>query len=209
MQEKLKYYVYKIENGLGAVSEREKDGLEDDLIGIASTEEEAKKILLEYISKPTRKYRLGYDYVFLPKKSFEYKGDKIGSMSIIVLFKIFDIEGNEILFETKEEKLKEKPLKLVNGEKYYLCDLFKCCFNKELFRKSKTFNFIPTKKIIIDNYIVVMDINFYTKDIDKDISEPVQIEEKEFNDIMLKNLDLFNVSDNKPAQSTSYITEEV
>lgn len=46
-----KYYVYKFENGLGAVSEKEQDGLEDDLIGISYSEEEAKKILLEYISK--------------------------------------------------------------------------------------------------------------------------------------------------------------
>ena len=206
---KEKYYVYKKLNGMAYVTEVEKKELEADLIGIAYTEEEAKKILVEYISKPTRKYRLGYDYVFLPKDRFEYKGDLIGSMSIIVLFKIFDIEGNEILFETKEDELKEKTLKLGNGEKYYLCDLFKCCFNKELFKQSKTFEFIPTIELIKSKYIVVMDIKSYTKDIDKGILEQTIIDENEFNDIILNNIDLFDVTDNKPAQSTSYITEEV
>lgn len=202
MKEKIKYCVYKKSNGMAYVSEVEKKELEADLIGRATTEEDAKKILVEYISKPTIKYRLGYEYLFVSKKAFIYEADIIGSMSITVLFKIFDIEGNEILFETKEDELKEKTLKLVNGEEDYLCNLFKCCFNKELFQQSKIFNFIPTKKILIDNYIVVMDIKFYTKD-------SLQIKEKEFKDIILNNIDLFDVSDNKPARSIGYITEEV
>lgn len=53
---KEKYYVYKKSNGMAYVTEVEKKELEADLIGIASTEEEAKKILLEYISKSTRKF---------------------------------------------------------------------------------------------------------------------------------------------------------
>ena len=58
--------------------------------------------------KGIRKYRLGYDYLFLPKRTFKYKGDLIGGISIMVLFKIYDVNGNEILFETKGEELKEQ-----------------------------------------------------------------------------------------------------
>ncbi|MDU6482985.1 MAG: hypothetical protein E6538_13395 [Paeniclostridium sordellii] len=161
--------------------------------------------------KGIRKYRLGYDYLFLPKKSFIYKGDLIGSTSIMVLFKIYDMEGNEILFETEKEELKEQTIKLKNGDECYLSELFYCSFNKEQFKESNTFDFSPTMNVIMSNCRITMTIYSYTKDlhIDDLIFEQVQIEEKEFNDIMVNNLDLFDVMDNKPAQSTSYIAEEV
>ncbi|MBY0756306.1 hypothetical protein K5V21_12695 [Clostridium sardiniense] len=206
---KKKYYVYKTSNGMACVSGVEKKELEDDLIGISSTVKEAQRILVEYIIKPIRKYRIGYDYVFLPKNSFEYKGDLIGSMSVIVLFKIFDIEGNEILFKTKGEELKEQTLMLKSGEKCFLCNLLKCYFDKDKFKESNSFDFIQAVCEIKSGYRVSFEINSYTKDIDNGILEPIQIDENEFNDIILNNLELFNVTDNKPAQSTSYITEEV
>lgn len=158
-----------------------------------------------------RKYRLGYDYLFLPKKSFMYKGDLIGSMSIMVLFKIYDTKGNEILFETEGEELKEQTIKLKNGDECYLSELFYCYFDKEQFKESNSFDFSPTINVIMSNYRVAMTIHSYTKDLDIDnlIFEPVQIEEKEFIDIMLSNLELFDVTDNKPAQSTCYMAEEV
>ncbi|MCX0408269.1 hypothetical protein [Clostridium perfringens] len=68
-----KYYIYKTENGLARVSEKEQEGLEDSLIDISYSKEDAKNILLEYIKRPTVKYRLGYDYVFLPKKNLLIK----------------------------------------------------------------------------------------------------------------------------------------
>lgn len=206
---KKKYYVYKTSDGMAYVSKVEKKELEDDLIGISSTVKQAQRILVEYIIKPIRKYRIGYDYLFLPKKTFEYKGDKIGAMSIIVLFKIFDIEGNEILFETKEEELKDQILKLKNGEECFLCNLLKCYFDKDKFKESNTFDFIQAVCEIKSGYRVSFEINSYTKDIDNGILEPIQIEENEFLDIMQKHLELFDVTDNKPAKSTSYITEEV
>lgn len=162
-------------------------------------------------NKGIRKYRLGYDYLFLPKEPFMYKGDLIVSTSIMVLFKVYDIEGNEILFESEEDKLKEQKLKLRNGEECYLYNLFRCCFDKDMFKENKIFDFIPTMNLIMSNYRVDMTIISYTKDLNGKnfIAEGVQIEDKEFNDIMLNNLDLFDVIDNKPAQSTSYTVEEV
>ncbi|WP_283690475.1 hypothetical protein [Clostridium perfringens] len=170
-----------------------------------------EKLVNKKAIKGIRKYRLGYDYLFLPKKPFMYKGDLIGGTSIMVLFKVYDMEGNEILFESEEGELKEQKLKLRNGEECYLCDLFYCCFDKELFKENKTFDFSPTMNVIMSNCRVAMTIISYTKDlkIKNFILEPVQIEDKEFNDIMLNNLDLFDVTDNKPAQSTSYIAQEI
>lgn len=156
------------------------------------------------------RYRLGYDYLFLPKKSFMYKGDLIGATSITILFKILDMEGNEILFETIGDKLDEQTLKLKNGEECYLCNLFKCYFDKELFKESNNFDFAPTiyfVESVKSGYSVSFEIHSYTKDIDNGILEATEIDRNEFIDIMKNNLDLFDTTDNKPAQSTSYVSE--
>ena len=161
--------------------------------------------------KGIRKYRLGYYFLFLPNRTFKYKGELIGGTSIMVLFKIYDINGNEILFETEEEELKEQTLKLKNGEECYLCDLFYCSFDKEKFKEDQTFDFTPTMNVIMSNCRIAMEIHSYTKDIEvrRVIFEPENIEREEFNDIMLNNLERFDVTDNKPAQSCSYIAIEV
>ena len=161
--------------------------------------------------KGIRKYRLGYDFLFLPNRTFKYKGELIGGASIMVLFKIYDVNGNEILFETEEEDLKEQPLKIKNGEECYLCDLFYCSFDKDKFKEDQTFDFSPTMNVIMSNCRITMEIHSYTKDIEvrKVILEPENISREEFNDIMLNNLERFDVTDNKPAQSCSYIAVEV
>ncbi|WP_283689684.1 hypothetical protein [Clostridium perfringens] len=179
------------------------------------TGQTAREILEEMNKKEKnnlkkRRYRLGYDYVFIPKKTFKYENDLIASTSILVLFKIYDINGNEILFETNEEELKEQKLSLRNGDECYLCDLFKCYFN--IFKTCSSnppFDFMPTEYLFKSGYVVNFTIIKYTKDINTEISEPILIDEKEFVDIMKKNLDLFDVSDNKPAQSIAYIAVEV
>ena len=161
--------------------------------------------------KGIRKYRLGYDFLFLPNRTFKYKGELIGGTSIMVLFKVYDMNGNEILFETEGEELKEQTIKLKNGEECYLSDLFYCSFDKELFEDNQTFDFSPTINVIISNCRIAMEIHSYTKDIEvkKVILEPENIDREEFNDIMLNNLERFDVTDNKPAQSCSYIAVEV
>ncbi|XZJ33844.1 hypothetical protein ACSXDC_17195 (plasmid) [Clostridium perfringens] len=161
--------------------------------------------------KGIRKYRLGYDFLFLPNRTFKYKGELIGGTSIMVLFKIYDMNGNEILFETEGEELKEQTIKLKNGEECYLCYLFYCSFDKEKFKEDQTFDFSPTMNVIMSNCRIAMEIHSYTKDIEvrKVILEPENIDREEFNDIMLNNLERFDVTDNKPAQSCSYIAVEV
>ncbi|HAT4330911.1 TPA: hypothetical protein I9073_002634 [Clostridium perfringens] len=161
--------------------------------------------------KGIRKYRLGYDFLFLPNRTFKYKGELIGGTSIMVLFKIYDMNDNEILFETEGEELKEQTIKLKNGEECYLCDLFYCSFDKEKFKEDQTFDFSPTMNVIMSNCRISMEIHSYTKDIEvrKVILEPENVDREEFNDIMLNNLERFDVTDNKPAQSCSYIAVEV
>lgn len=207
-EEELKYYVYKTEDGVANVSKGEKKELGEYLLKGTRTMEEAQKVLLEYILRPDRKYRLGYDYVFLPKNSFKYKGDLIGSMSIIVLFKVYDMKGNEFLFKSKGELI-DQQLDLQNGFSYYLCHLFNCYFDKEIFKQKNIFRFLPRVNMESSKYRVEMEIVDYTKDIGDAVSEPEIIKKEEFIDIISNNLELFDVSDNKPAQSTSYITEEV
>ncbi|HHD2769952.1 TPA: hypothetical protein ACOTG1_003185, partial [Clostridium perfringens] len=131
--------------------------------------------------KGIRKYRLGYDYLFLPKRTFKYKGDLIGGTSIMVLFKIYDMNGNEILFETEGEELKEQTIKLKNGEECYLCELFYCSFDKDLFKDNQTFDFSPTMNVIMSNCRIAMEIHSYTKDIEvrKVILEPENIDREE------------------------------
>ena len=183
----------------------------DDYLKTKENNKDEKIVENKKAIKGIRKYRLGYDFLFLPNRTFKYKGELIGGTSITVLFKIYDIDGNEILFETEEEELKEQTLKLKNGEECYLCDLFYCSFDKEKFKEDQTFDFSPTMNVIMSNCRIAMEIHSYTKDIEvrKVILKPENIDKEEFNDIMLNNLERFDVTDNKPAQSCSYIAVEV
>ncbi|MFP3414331.1 hypothetical protein SB773_22520 [Bacillus sp. SIMBA_074] len=149
-----------------------------------------------------KKYRLGYDYLFLAGKSFSYKDDFIGSMSVNVLFKVFDDVGNEQLFESEE--LNDQRLYFKNGNSCYLTDLISCSIDIE-----NILNFKPNIPLLIESgYSLQWEIDFYTKDLDEGILEPKEISEDEFMDIMKNNMDLFDNVDNYPAQSISYFTRE-
>ncbi|WP_255287363.1 hypothetical protein [Bacillus pseudomycoides] len=152
--------------------------------------------------KSMKKYRLGYDYLFLPSKSFYYKDDFIGSMSINVMFKVFDDKGNENLFESEE--LNDQKLYFENGNSCYLTDLIRCSFERV-----NILNFEPNIKLLkYCDYSLQWEIDSYTKDLDEGILEPKLISGDEFMDIMKNNIDLFDNSDNNLAQSTSYFTQE-
>ncbi|UIJ69882.1 hypothetical protein LW858_31585 (plasmid) [Bacillus cereus] len=76
------------------------------------------------------KYRLGYDYVFIPNEPIVNKGEDVSSMSVDVLFQVFDENGQERLFEGKE--LTDQRLLLKNGATCYLTGnysaTFRCLF---------------------------------------------------------------------------------
>lgn len=151
-----------------------------------------------------KQYRLGYDYLFLPSNSFSYKDDFIGSMAVNVLFKVFNDDGKEILFESDE--LKEQKLYFDDGS-CYLQDIIICSFDRE-----NILNFEPNislLKKLKDTLQLQWEIDSYTKDIDNGILEPEWITEAEFMDIMRNNIDTFDNSDNCSAQTTSYFTQEI
>lgn len=151
-----------------------------------------------------KRYRLGYDYLFLSKDAFVYKDDLIGGTSINVLFKVFDDKGNEVLFESNE--LADQKLYFENGNSCYLNELFDCFFDKEIVKKFEP-NILLLKE---SGYSISFEIESYTKDIEKGcMLEPTFIDKDEFMDIMKNNTELFDNSDNKPTQTTTYFTEEV
>uniref|UniRef100_UPI003F496215 hypothetical protein n=1 Tax=Bacillus multifaciens TaxID=3068506 RepID=UPI003F496215 len=153
-------------------------------------------------TKLMKKYRLGYDYLFLASESFSYKDDYIGAMAVNVLFKVFDSEGNEKLFESEE--LSDQKLYFENGNSCYLTDLIRCSTDRE-----NILNFEPNILLIKQSgYTLQWEIDSYEKDLDEGILEPKKISEDEFMDIMKNNIDLFDNIDNYPAQSCSYFTQE-
>ncbi|MGR5969855.1 hypothetical protein ACT7C1_24520 [Bacillus paranthracis] len=76
------------------------------------------------------KYRLGYDYVFIPNEPIVTKGEDVSSMSVHVLFQVFDENGQERLFEGSGIDRATSFLKKM-GQSCYLTDLVRCSFDKE------------------------------------------------------------------------------
>ena len=154
-----------------------------------------------------RKYRLGYEYTFTPRRSFKYKGDVIDSISITLLFNIYDKAGNEILFESKGEEFTEQKIKLDDIGKYYLFELLECyIFDKSLFLGKYLYKFFPIPQLLDSEYILMFKYLKFTKDIilNDGFLKSIEIEEAEFNEIIEKNLGVFK---NK-TKIKSYITEE-
>lgn len=157
-----------------------------------------------------KKYRLGYDYLFLSNESFLVKEELISGLSINVLFKVFDKNGNEVLFESDE--LIDQRLYFENGNSCYLSEFFRCFFDEKE-------GFVLEPNILLlreSTYTISTEINSYMKDINTgekymglDISEPCKISKEEFEYILFDNKKQFDNSDNYPAQSTSYFTYEL
>ncbi|PAF27355.1 hypothetical protein CHH61_03795 [Shouchella clausii] len=152
-----------------------------------------------------KQYRLGYDFLFLPRKSFKYKNDYIGAMSINVLFNVFNDDGSEKFFESDDGDLRDQTIAFHNGEHSYLFKLIICSFDRE-----EILTFAPNISLLRkSDFSFSWEIESYWKDIDKGFLEPEKITETEFMDIMKNNKDAFDNSDNHSAQTTSYFTQEI
>ena len=156
-----------------------------------------------------KKYRLGYDYLFVSDEPFLHTGAYFGATSINVLFRVFDLEGNEKLFETDE--LEDQVLHFHNGNQFYLSNLIRSNIDKE-----KGFviepNILLLKESGESGYAFSWEIDYYTKDIieeDGFTLNPIKISENEFMGIITNNIKLFDIPDNKPAQSTGFFTQEI
>lgn len=151
-----------------------------------------------------KKYRLGYDYLFLASPPFEYKGEIIGSISINVIFKVCGKGGEE--FTYKEDK--DHRIYLTVNKDVYAYQLFNCRIDwNNLFVLEPRLDLQrPLGKV---TYSVVG----YTKEvqdsIDSCMMESVEISKGEFEEILRCNFEKFDNSDNKSAQNTSYFTQEI
>ncbi|XZJ60134.1 hypothetical protein ACSXBQ_09335 [Clostridium perfringens] len=166
--------------------------------------EEMKKKEKDNLKK--RKYRLGYEYAFIPKRSFRHKDDAIDSISITILFNIYDKAGNEILFESEDDEFVEQKIKLDDIGEYYLFELLECFFHEALIDEEYLFRFIPSIQLVESGYMLSFEFSKFKKYIilNDGFLKSIEIEEAEFNEIMRKNLGVFK---NKTAIK-SYITEE-
>ncbi|MHC9414645.1 hypothetical protein [Clostridium perfringens] len=153
-----------------------------------------------------RKYRLGYEYAFIPRRLFKYKDDVIDSISIIILFNIYDTSGNEILFESEGEEFREQKIKINDFGEYYLFELLECFFHEALIDEENLFRFIPSIQLIESGYILSFEVSKFNKDIilNDGFTKSIEIEEAEFNEIMERNLGIFK---NK-TRVKSYVTQE-
>lgn len=149
------------------------------------------------------KYRLGYDYVFIPNKPIIYKEEDISSMSVDVLFQVFDEKGQERLFEGKE--LTDQRLLLKNGESCYLTDLVRCSFDKEAIVA-----FERNQRLLEGSgYTIEWKIDSYAKAVGIGYSEVQEISKEEWMGLMVDYRELFDNRDNESAQSCAYFTEKV
>ncbi|KIQ91327.1 hypothetical protein RW25_06015 [Bacillus sp. L_1B0_8] len=149
------------------------------------------------------KYRLGYDYVFIPNEPIAYKGEDVSSMSVYVLFQVFDENGQERLFESEE--LEDQRLSLKNGESCYLTNLVRCSFDKETI-----LSFERNQSVLKDSgYTIEWTIDSYSKDVGIGFAEAQEISKEEWMDMMVQYRELFDNRDNESAQSVAYFTEEV
>ncbi|HDW3055149.1 TPA: hypothetical protein RMI67_002777 [Bacillus cereus] len=149
------------------------------------------------------KYRLGYDYVFIPNESIVYKGEDVSSMSVDVLFQVFDESGQERLFEGKE--LTDQRLLLKNGSSCYLTELVRCSFDKETI-----LSFERNQRLLEGSgYTIEWAIDSYAKAVGIGYSEAQEMSKEEWMDMMVQYRELFDNRDNESAQSCAYFTEKV
>ena len=123
-----------------------------------------------------KQYRLGYDYVFVPKNHFNYKGETVLDLTIDVLFKVFDENtNNEVLFDNKDHAIVEN---------YYLPNFIKCNYDPDIFIKFETNQLLINLMWLYDKrYKFEYKIIGYSKYTSK-AKYPIKITRDEFIEIM-------------------------
>jgi len=169
-----------------------------------------------------KKYRLGYDKVLLAHPPIEKENEIILGLSLMIKYKLYDIETNvEILFDKKEQDIGKKVSYIfeygnstyADLEGWYLSDFLECSFDKNSSNYLK-FEMVNTEKLEQMGFRLEYEIVKYHKDIlgepitfeDKILpcAEPQEITKEEFYDIIKNNIENFDNEDNEIAQSSSY-----
>lgn len=171
--------------------------------GIEKLIEEGQNIMVtdpkSEIIEQIKYYRLGYDYLFLAHE-FNYKGETIEDLDITIMFKVFDVSGVEVLFESTTEEMSDQRLYFKSGDSCYLNQLYQCLIDEK-----GSVQILPSPRFADElknsGYRVTWEDAKYYKDI---AAEPREITEAEFADIMRNNKDLF-----ESAQNTCYFAQVV
>lgn len=156
-----------------------------------------------------KQYRLGYDYLFVAKEPFEWKGQKIGAVSLRAVYDVLGLYGEEILFCSEDDK--EQFIVLDDGTECYLSELMICYIDRN---SPMLFEFIPNLDLfekVANKFNFLIRYKEYTKDqfINDITLESIEISIDEFHEIIRTKIDLFDISDNKPVQVPSYFIEEI
>lgn len=155
------------------------------------------------------KYRYIYDYLFIPNEEITVGDKVITDLTIYVKFKVYH-KGEEIFFDSD----KGIPL-VIDGHsasehrKISIEHIIRCVYNRE-----SMFEFLPTSTLRYaesNGYKISYEIDSYGwgVKVNECVSDGEYISKEQFEEIFRKYIDLFDCSDNYPAQSTCYSTEEV
>lgn len=153
------------------------------------------------------RYCLGYDFVFLAEKPFLYQNENIGSLSMDVLFHMFDENGNEVFFQNENECIDQPIFKHKNEygkwKDIYLCDLFDCSYDKDT---DFSFNSTSLREEFPHAQSTFEIVKFYKDRLEGQEFFPTEIDEKEFRKIIKEHPKNFDDSVNVSAQTTAYFT---
>lgn len=147
-------------------------------------------------------YRQSNTYFFMLINEFLYNEKLIEGMAISLKYKIYKIKDNtEFLFKSDDEELIEQSIG-ANG--IYIRSYVKCYFDKE-----KVINIIIDEKGLEKiGFRVEYEIDGYFKLIKNELT---QVSKKLFYKIMKEGieLELFDISGNKPTQVIGYTAYEI
>ena len=164
-----------------------------------------------------KKYRLGYDQVFLAHPSIKLGNELLAGLSITIKYKLFDLNTNlEIPFPDKDQPI-GKGVKYISKDgkyaeigDYYMSNFLKCSFDKD-YEGYVKFEEINKEKLEQMGYRLEYEISSYDKDVytnDSCIcSESENISKEEFYKILSENIKNFdNIDNTRGTQSCSYVT---
>jgi len=164
-----------------------------------------------------KKYRLGYDRVFLAHPAIKRENEILAGLSITIKYKLFDLNTNlEIVFPDKDQSI-GKGVKYISEDgkyaeigDYYMSNFLKCSFDKD-YEGYIRLEEINKEKLKQMGYRLEYERSSYDKDVYTDdnciFSESKNISKEEFYKILNENISNFdNIDNTLGAQSCSYVT---